>query len=656
MIKPHLKKNGIIYGLVFTNFFAIYMILSLPSRSPVKLSILFGLFLLSLTYSIVTIIKIKKRSISYLNFLSKNLNIASKDNLQKLNLPVISYDEKCKVLWYNPFFESTIYCNSAFNSPSISDFFPMLSKSSVLNEGEYDVSNGDKQYTMRIIKKLYNNNTVFVAFLTEDTKLKNEAKLYYQNNPCVMNIIIDNLDEALSLAKESTKNQVSSIVGDAIEEIVSSYHGVVYKVSSDKFSAVVSQQTVDSLRNDKFKVFDKIESFYYDTTTPITLSIGVGAGDTNLSTNYTYANQALDMALGRGGDQSVVKTNNDYNFFGESLRSGHKKSKVKSRFMTNAITELINTADNVIIMGHKFADFDSVGSAFGIYRMCKLLKKPAFISIDIKNNLSENLIKYITSKNETKIFISENETLDEITDKTLLIIVDTNSKGLVQFQSVYENCNHIVVIDHHRKVVDFIDDSTIMYHEPTASSASEMVTEMAQYFAMNNKNLDNITSDALLAGISLDTRNFSIRTSVRTFDAASYLRQCGSDTIIVRKFFNQSAEVYKLKNEILANTENFLGCGISFVQTDDVVIRTVAPQSADEMLHIEGIQASFVAFELEKTIHISGRSFGEINVQIILEALGGGGHLTMAGAQLKDVSLTDAIAQLKLSIENYLNK
>lgn len=643
------------YGFIFITVIMLAIISYFDVYIFLSMLILTGI---ALIYTRVSVKKFVNSKYSFLRSLSYNLDVTSRNNLDFFSTPIVCVDDDNTILWYNNMFRSFILHNENAINKSVFDFIFDFDVKKSLNPKGTNCKDKNSLYTAYSVKREVANEDVYVIFLKEDTLLKRKAIAYESEKPCVLTLVIDNFDDYVISLKESEKSQIVNEVENIFENVILSYKGKVNKVDNDKFTSVLSFNAISDIKNNKFKVFDDIKKIQLQQKTPITFSVGVGVNGKTILENNDYAKQALDMALGRGGDQCIIKDVEKYEFFGDSLKNNQKRNKVKARFMANAITEMINVSSNVIVMGHKFADFDSLGAAIGIYRMAKTLNKDVSIAIDYNHNACKNVIDYVEDKINDISFIDEETALQKVNKDTLLVIVDTNAKSLIQFFSVYEKCKDIIVIDHHRKVVDHINDTVILYHEPSASSTSEMVAEMIMYFGFRYKNADSITAESLLAGIALDTKNFSIRTSVRTFEAASYLKQCGADTITVRKFFSQSSSVYRVKNETLANVYIYKNCGIAFSADieDDEDIRIIIPQVADEMLQLNGVVASFVFYESNGTTFLSSRSFGDVNVQIITEKLGGGGHMTMAGAQIKDISNDECIEKIKKAIDDYFNE
>jgi len=656
MKKSNMFLLPLFYGVIFIIATMLLIILS------------FDLYIFLATLSAVIVVwfytykktnKFKNNRYNFLRSISYIMDIGERENLETFPMPIVCVSDEYNILWYNSIFKKFVLDNKDAIHKSVFDYIFDLDIKKSVHPGGFDCRDKISLYTAYSIVKNIDGQDVYTIFFKDDTSIKKKAIAYEMERPCILTLVIDNFDDYVISLKDSEKSQIVNSVENIFETVILGYKGKVNKANIDKFTSVVSYSAIMDMRKNKFKVFDDIKKVHYESKAPITFSIGVGIDGGNILKNNEEAKQALDMALGRGGDQCVIKTGEKYEFFGDSLSNNQRTNKVKARFMANAIAEIINTSSNVIVMGHKFADFDSLGSAIGIHKMATALGKDVSIAIDYNKNACKSIIDYIETNGEHISLIDEEEALQKIDEQTLLVIVDTNAKSLIQFYSVYEKCENIVVIDHHRKVVDHINNSVILYHEPSASSTCEMVAEMFMYFGFKYKNVDNITAECLLGGIALDTKNFSLRTSVRTFDAASYLKQWGADTINVRKFFSQSSSVYRIKNETLANVEIYKNCGISVVvdaDEENTDIRIIVPQVADEMLQLNGVISSFVFYEDNGIYYISARSFGEINVQLITEKLGGGGHMTMAGAQIKDVSTESCIEKIKAAIDEYFNE
>lgn len=492
---------------------------------------------------------------------------------------------------------------------------------------------------------------LFFKNITDITALETEKKL---SQPVVILFMVDGYEELISGCLESEKAHVSVQIDKLLEDFAGQTTGVLRKNASDRFIAVIEERHLQEILRNKVEILDKAREIFVNDRLNVTMSIGIGRTGKTLKESEQFARQALEMALGRGGDQAAVKTDNGFEFYGGVSKGVERHTKVKTRIIANSLLELVDNADKIFIMGHKYSDLDSVGSSVGLTCAIRNLGKSAWAVCDYNTSLAKVLIdRFPHVDGEEPLFTEPADAMEELTDNSLLIICDTHNPLIIESKELYEKAKKIVVIDHHRKMVNYIDNAVIFHHEPYASSASEMVTELIQYFGEAGK-LRAVQAECLLAGIMLDTKNFVIKTGVRTFEAAAVLRKMGADTITVKKMFSSSIDSYKRKTQIVAEAEIYRKCAIAPCDFYADDLRIVAPQAADELLTIKNVDASFVLFKtMSNEISISARSMGNLNVQLIMEALGGGGHQTMAGAQLKDVTVNEVLDTLKKSIDDY---
>lgn len=492
---------------------------------------------------------------------------------------------------------------------------------------------------------------LFFKNITDITALETEKKL---SQPVVILFMVDGYEEFISGCLESEKAHVSVQIDKLLEDFAGQTTGVLRKNASDRFIAVIEERHLQEILRNKVEILDKAREIFVNDRLNVTMSIGIGRTGKTLKESEQFARQALEMALGRGGDQAAVKTDNGFEFYGGVSKGVERHTKVKTRIIANSLLELVDNADKIFIMGHKYSDLDSVGSSVGLTCAIRNLGKSAWAVCDYSTSLAKVLIdRFPHVDGEEPLFTEPADAMEELTDNSLLIICDTHNPLIIESKELYEKAKKVVVIDHHRKMVNYIDNAVIFHHEPYASSASEMVTELIQYFGEAGK-LRAVQAECLLAGIMLDTKNFVMKTGVRTFEAAAVLRKMGADTITVKKMFSSSIDSYKRKTQIVAEAEIYRKCAIAPCDFYADDLRIVAPQAADELLTIKNVDASFVLFKtMSNEISISARSMGNLNVQLIMEALGGGGHQTMAGAQLKDVTVNEALDTLKKSIDDY---
>lgn len=492
---------------------------------------------------------------------------------------------------------------------------------------------------------------LFFKNITDITALKTEKKL---SQPVVILFMVDGYEELISGCLESEKAHVSVQIDKLLEDFAGQTTGVLRKNASDRFIAVIEERHLQEILSNKVEILDKAREIFVNDRLNVTMSIGIGRTGKTLKESEQFARQALEMALGRGGDQAAVKTENGFEFYGGVSKGVERHTKVKTRIIANSLLELVDNAGRIFIMGHKYSDLDSVGSSVGLTCAIRNLGKSAWAVCDYSTSLAKVLIdRFPHVDGEEPLFREPSDAIEELTDNSLLIICDTHNPLIIESKELYEKAKKVVVIDHHRKMVNYIDNAVIFHHEPYASSASEMVTELIQYFGEAGK-LRAVQAECLLAGIMLDTKNFVMKTGVRTFEAAAVLRKMGADTITVKKMFSSSIDSYKRKTQIVAEAEIYRKCAIAPCDFYADDLRIVAPQAADELLTIKNVDASFVLYKtMSNEISISARSMGNLNVQLIMEALGGGGHQTMAGAQLKNETLSEALEVLKKSIDDY---
>ena len=416
---------------------------------------------------------------------------------------------------------------------------------------------------------------------------------------------------------------------------------VFRKFADGKFIAVTESQNLDRMIKNKFKIIDRIRLYRYgDREVDITLSVGAGR-EKRFADSEISARQALDLARGRGGDQAVVKKGEVYEFFGGTTNRKEKRGKIKSRIVSAALDEYIENCSSVFVMGHAYSDFDAIGAAVGVAAIARSHGKTAYIIVNRKTTFALPLITRFERAGEKLYFISPERAIELFSEDSVLVITDTLRSQLVEAPKILEKAKRVILIDHHRKTVDHITSSVLEFHEPYASSACEMVTELVQYSPSKVK-LTSLEAESLLAGIILDTKNYTMRVGVRTFEAAAYLKDCKADTVAVKKLFSASAQENISVKNLIADAHFVKNFAICISDNSDEVTRLVASKAADELLNIEGVDASFVITAQDDKINISSRSLGRINVQLIMEHFGGGGHQSMAACQLSDVSLCQA--------------
>ena len=488
---------------------------------------------------------------------------------------------------------------------------------------------------------------------TEKVKLKQENE---DKKICVGIIMIDNYEEVTQRVDAEQKTQLMAKVESTIYDWVNETNGILVKADRDTYVYVFEQKNLEKIKEEKFAILDSIKNLVRKDKIQLTLSIAISnEGDTERDV-YKSASAAMDVILGRGGDQAVIRQNGKYLFFGGKVEEVEKRTKVKARIVAHALEELIKENDKIMIMGHTNPDIDAIGSALGIYRIAKTLEKEAKIVANVETPSIKDLYESIKDQYQ-EVFISSETALAQVDSGTLIIVVDTHKKTYVESPELLTKTNKIVIIDHHRRSADFIDNSILTFQEVYASSAAELVTEIIQY-TQNEVELSEVEAEALYAGIMMDTKNFTFKTGVRTFEAAAYLRRCGVDIIIVKKWFQSDLESYNTISEIVRKAEIVRdSIGISIYDVQEKETSLICAKAADELLTIGNITASFVLGLMEDgKVCISGRSIGDVNVQMILEKLGGGGHITLAGAQLENVTIDEAKQELISKINEYFEE
>lgn len=583
-----------------------------------------------------------RNSIRHITKMNTHLENSAAEYMNTLPAPIAVIGAEGKLVWYNSAFTDKICGGCDVYGMNFEECVKLSIK--VLTENGSAVCHvNDSIYKVVYEEFSENDITFLITYFQDETKYFNLKKSSEESHPNVVIITIDTYDEIMQNAKESEKAIASVEIEQLIERFMSSTNGFIKKTSPNTFYAVIERRHLEEKIKSKFKILDLARNIKIAGKYPLTLSIGVGEGASSLEESEKIARQCLDMALGRGGDQAVIKTDSGYRFFGGVSKGVEKMSRTKTRIIANAMQDIIMDSDKVYIMGHRFGDLDSVGASCGLAGALRLLGKEVHIVADRSKNLAVNLIDMVEEQAGQGLFISPSAALQTVTDSDLLIIVDIHNKDFIESRELYELCRQVVVIDHHRKTVNYIDNAVIFHHEPYASSASEMVTEIIQYFRFSGDDkLPSYCAEALLSGIMLDTKNFVMRTGVRTFEAAAFLKKSGADTVAVKLLFSNSFEAYKRKAQIVSAAKIHRNCAVAIADFKSDDIRIVAPQAADELLNITDVDASFVIYKTNNVANISARSLGATNVQVIMEKLGGGGHQTMAAAQLTDKTLSEA--------------
>ncbi|MDL2252929.1 DHH family phosphoesterase [Ruminococcaceae bacterium OttesenSCG-928-I18] len=581
----------------------------------------------------------------------RGLADAENSGMAGLSIPVAVMSDKV-ILWYNKAFREQIAAGEDMVSLPMNKIVPGLDSEACLQPGGQDIAVGEKRFSAHCSVVGEDSPLHFVLFV-EDTKLKMRAAEYLASRPSVVYIVIDTYDEIAKELRESDRTRLISSIDRALEHYIGKTSGFLRRLGSSRYLALVEERHLEEMVKNRFDILDTVRKLDEESQL-VTLSIGVGHGGSGFKECEEMALQALDLALGRGGDQAAVCSPEGFSFFGGVSRSVEKRSKVKSRIIAASIKGQIASAEKVFIMGHKNSDMDSLGAAMGMLRFSFVCGKKASIVIDKGRSLAGSLISELVQGGYGEVLVSPAQAAQSVDENTLLIIVDTHMKYLLESAEVFERCGAKIVIDHHRRMPGHIEDAVVFYHEPYASSASELVSELLQYVGEGKEDRPApLEAEALLAGIMLDTRTFSLHVGVRTFEAAAYLRRMGAETENVKRLFSVSMDDYLYRAHLVSEAKVYDGCAVVVSDKVPFECEVVAPQAANDLLGIEEVEASVVAIKQGDTIRISARSMGGMNVQLIMEKLGGGGHLTMAGAQLEGLNLEEAENRIVNAISVY---
>ena len=554
-----------------------------------------------------------------------------------------------RILWYNEVFRGNILDGKDAVTRPVDRVLPELDLAVCSRPHGQDLTVGESRYTA-YAGTAKGSRGASIVYFVDDTFYKATLDEYTESRPACLIIVIDSYDELFDDMKDSEQAKELEAINSLLEEYIGRSTGFLRKISNSRYIAMIEERDVRWMIAERFDILDKVRALHPGGLT--TLSIGVGRGGNTMQECHRMARESIDIALGRGGDQAAVKTVDGFEFYGGISHGVEKRSHVRSRIIANALCDLIKRSDSVIVMGHRMSDLDAVGSAIGVLRICKMCDVPAVIAVNSEATLAGPLLRTFIEAGEEHNFIAPDQTLDVITPNTLLIVVDTYQKRLLESQQIYEKCKRVVVIDHHRMAVGHIDNPLLLYHEPYASSASELVCELLQFMPKEN-NITPLEAQALLAGIMLDTHSFALHVGVRTFEAAAWLRSRGAQTAETKLLFNTSKEEYEARAHIVEAAYIYKGCAIALSDELEAGMNVVLPMAANDLLTINGVDASFVAVVKGGGVNISARSMGALNVQVILEPLGGGGHLMMAGAQLKDCTLDEAEQRIREQIDRY---
>ncbi|RDU24746.1 DHH family phosphoesterase [Anaerosacchariphilus polymeriproducens] len=595
-----------------------------------------------------------------------------KQLLADLDIPYALLDNKGKFLWMNHSFAKTVKKEKNYYK-SITAIFPSITQDVLKKEEPVHFKFGDNYYRLNITKIAVdfvtqntdlietdmNEDYITAVYLFDETELNHCIKENQDQKLVTALVYLDNYEEALESVEEVRRSLLIALIERKISKYFVSVDGLVRKIEKDKFFVVIKQKYLDTLEKDKFSILEEVKTVNIGNEMAVTLSIGVGVSGGTYIQNYEYSRMAIDLALGRGGDQVVIKNNENISYYGGKSKQVEKSTRVKARVKAHALREIMGTKDKIVVMGHSIGDVDSFGASIGVYRAAEELDKKAYIVInEVTTSVRPLMNCFINNKDyNEEMFINSNEAMDIVDNNTVVVVVDVNRPNFTECKEILTKCKSLVVLDHHRQSSETIENATLSYIEPYASSTCEMVAEVLQYFSENMK-LRQVEADCLYAGIMIDTNNFMTKTGVRTFEAAAYLRRSGADVTRVRKMFRNDITAYKARAEAVRRAEIYRDSfAISICPSDGIESPTiVGAQTANELLNIIGIQASIVFTNYNGVIYISARSIDEVNVQLIMERIGGGGHMTIAGAQLSGYTIEDAVNTVKDTIDDMMEE
>ncbi len=597
----------------------------------------------------------KKRYKRFIIKTSKKLDFTDNKVLSLFPFPVAVCGGKGYIKWCNDLFLNEISHGEITQTDKISKYANGMSLDSIIHSEETCISVEGRYYSVHTVQYQSGGEMCCGLYFLDNTRLKKTEIEYLDTLPYAVMIEMDNLDDSRNDFRDSEKTEIRSQVEAALDNWSESYDSFIKKIGDDRYLIITEKKNISRMIEDKFSVLETVRGFEYKgKKTGVTLSIGVSAGK-NIKSCENKSRKALEMALGRGGDQVAIRTQDGYDYIGGISKSAEKRNKVKSRIVGSTLAELMKSSTNIIIMGHSYTDLDAIGAAVGIASAAQSFDIPVYIATDRKKTLAGTLIEKLDEDGLGDLIITQEYALELMTKKTLLIVVDTHIESFVEFPKLYEKAETRVIIDHHRRAATDIENALIFHHDPGASSTCEMVTELLPYINPEI-NIGETVAEALLAGIMLDTKDFVIGTGVRTFEAAAFLKDKNADTVKVKRLFANTLEMNKLRTAVISSAESFMKCAIAKAEFESKDIRVISAQAADELLKVNNIKASFVMFENAGAINISARSFGEINVQIIMESLGGGGHQTMAACQLKDCDMKEARLKLETAIKEFFDR
>ena len=595
--------------------------------------------------------------------------------LRELEIPYAILDDEGHVIWTNEAFEDVVHKGKGYRK-SITALFPSITREKLPEGTEYteiDVAYEENNYVAKmrrislrdmlessdIVNAREYEGSLIAFYLFDETALRIALQEVDDQSLAVGLLYLDNYDEALESIEEVRRSLLTALIDRKINKYIAALDGICKKIEKDKYMIVLRKKATESLRESRFDILEDVKTVNIGNEMAVTISIGLGLDGYTYAQNYEFARNAIDLALGRGGDQAVVKTPENITYYGGKSQQVEKNTRVKARVKAQALREIITSKERVLIMGHRFADVDSFGAAVGIHRIATTLQRRAHIVLnDVSTSVKPmvDLMKNHEEYDEDTIIPSQ-QAVEYAGSNTVLVVVDVNKPSITECPELLRMCKSIVVLDHHRQGTESIENATLSYVEAYASSACEMVSEILQYIGESIR-ITAEEANCMYSGMMIDTNNFTAKTGVRTFEAAAFLRRNGADVTKVRKLFREDAIEYKTKADAVSQAEIYKHAfAISICKSENIQSPTVVgAQAANELLNIKGVKASFVLTDYQNQVFISARSIDEVNVQVIMEKMGGGGHLGIAGCQLTGVSVFEGIGLLKGTLDKMINE
>lgn len=598
--------------------------------------------------------------------------------IKEFDVPYALLDEKARIVWANEAFKEAVG-TTGIRNVSITQFFSAITRDKLPKDAEkqeavFEFSYEEKEYRAKLSRLIFQDvlgqeteegmasgtgNCLYSLFLYDETALKYAIREVDDQSLAIGLFYLDNYDEALENIEEVRRSLLVALIDRKVNKYINSLDGICRKLEKDKYFVILRKKNVKQLQEMRFDILEDVKTVSIGNDMAVTMSIGIGYGGLSYAQNYEFARNAIDLALGRGGDQAIVKVGNELTYYGGKSQKAEKNTRVKARVKAHALKEIITSKDQVMIMGHRLSDADAFGAAIGIYRIARICNKEAHVVLnDISGSLEPvtSLFRNNPDYPEDTI-ISPKDAMEMLIPNSVLIVVDVNKPSITECPDLLRMCKTVVVIDHHRQGAETIENATLSYVEPYASSACEMVAEILQY-TVDNLKMRSEEADCMYAGMVVDTNNFLSKTGVRTFEAAAFLRRNGADVTRVRKMFREDAIAYKTRADAVSQAQIYRGnYAISYCQAEDVGNLTIiGAQAANELLNIKGVKASFVLTPFQSKIYISARSIDEVNVQIIMERMGGGGHMTVAACQMENATLAEAEGALKSTLDTMIEE